>query len=489
MAMFGSEIKVTIEESNNNDKNKWLDDELSQSGLKDARLRKRFKNLLEQLWDGLGQTIPFACQDWANTKAAYRFLSNDRVKENQILAGHFKSTKDRVHAIPEDPILILQDTTEFSYHREAQEAIGSTRIVPTNKDLFGKPIQHKKCGILMHSSLAITAKGLPLGLTAIKFWTRKQFKGTNALKKHINPTRIPIEEKESYRWLENLKQSTELLQTPFRCVHIGDRESDIYELFCIAKELNTHFLVRTCVDRLIEDGKRTIADEMSVVEPQGLHKIEVQDADGNKIEVELEIRYQLINVLPPIGKQKKYPGLALTIIHAEEKETPINRDKIIWKLATNLSVNSMLEAIEKLNWYALRWRIETFHKILKSGCNAESSKLRTAQRITNLIAIFCILSWRIFWMTMINRYSPNASAQLAFTKEEIGLLDKMVKKKPSEEGQSKNLSYYLIKVAQLGGYLARKSDPPPGNIVMWRGFSRLADIAIGFSLAGKMTCG
>lgn len=476
MAMVFGEIPVTVEESNNSDKNKWLEDELSRSGLKDARLRKRFKNLLEQLWDGLGQTIPFACQDWANTKAAYRFLSNGRVKEDQILARHFHSTKDRVHAIPEDKILILQDTTEFSYHRDDQEAIGSTRIVPTGKDLFGKPVQHKKCGILMHSSLAVTTKGLPLGLTAIKFWTRKQFKGTNALKNHINPTRIPIEQKESYRWLENLKQSTELLQIPSRCVHIGDRESDIYELFCIAKELNTHFLVRTCVDRLIEDGKRTIADEMSIIEPKGSHNIEMQDADGNKIEVELEIRYQLINVLPPIGKQKKYPGLRLTIIHAEETNAPLNRDKIVWKLATNLPVNSTLEAIEKLDWYALRWRIETFHKILKSGCKAESSRLRTAQRITNLIAIFCILSWRIFWMTMISRHSPNASPELAFTNEEINLLDRLVKKKPIEENPNKNLSYYISKVARLGGYLARKSDPPPGNIVMWRGFSRLADI-------------
>lgn len=487
--MNGSEKAVTGEASNTNDKNKWLEDELARSGLKDIRLQKRFRNLLEQLWDGLGQTIPFACQDWANTKAAYRFLSNDRVKEDKLLAGHFQSTKERVHLRPEAKILILQDTTEFSYHRDDQEAIGSTRIVPTGKDLFGKPIQHKKCGILMHSSLAITDNGLPLGLTAIKFWTRKQFKGTNALKKHINPTRIPIEEKESYRWLENIKQSTELLQEPSRCVHVGDRESDIYELFCIAKELNTHFLVRTCVDRLIEDGKRTIADEMSITEPNGIHTIELQDADGNKKEIKLKIKYRRINVLPPVGKQKKYPGLPLTIIHAEEQEAPSNREKIIWKLATDLPVTSMSEAIEKLDWYALRWRIETFHKILKSGCKAESSKLRTAQRITNLIAIFCILSWRIFWMTMINRSSPNASPKLALTPEEIGLLDKLVKKKTEEEKSNKNLAYYLINIAQLGGYLARKSDPPPGNIVMWRGFSRLTDIAMGYSLAGGMTYG
>lgn len=191
---------------------------------------------------------------------------------------------------------------------------------------------------------------------------------------------------------------------------------------------------------------------MSIIEPKRLHKIERQDADGNKIEVELEIKYQLINVLPPIGKQKKHPGLRLTIIHVEEKDTPLNRDKIVWKLATNLPVNSTLEAIQKLDWYALRWRMENFHKILKSGCKAESSKFRTAQIITNLIAIFCILSWRVFWMTMISRHSPNASPELAFT---------------NEEKMNKNLSPYIRKVARLGGYLARKSGPPTGNIVMW----------------------
>ncbi|MCO6044974.1 hypothetical protein NG895_13775, partial [Aeoliella sp. ICT_H6.2] len=122
--------------------------------------------------------------------------------------------------------------------------------------------------LLMHSSLAVTTAGKPLGLTAVKFWTRKKFKGTNALKganagtKHtVNHTRIPIEQKESIRWLENLEQSTQLVN-PDRCVHIGDRESDIYELFCLAEEKNTHFLVRTCVDRRAGTGSTTIARKM-----------------------------------------------------------------------------------------------------------------------------------------------------------------------------------------------------------------------------------
>jgi hypothetical protein len=151
-------------------------------------------------------------------------------------------------------VLVLHDTTEFTYQREKSEAIGITKSINSGRDKAGRLRSHTVCGILMHSSLAATTDGLPLGLTAVKFWTRKKFKGTAALKKKINPTRVPIEKKKSIRWLENLKQSTELLEEPGRCVHIGDRESDIYELFCAAQQIGTHFLITTCVDRLAGDG-------------------------------------------------------------------------------------------------------------------------------------------------------------------------------------------------------------------------------------------
>src|ERR1035438_303377 len=117
-------------------------------------------------------------------------------------------------------------------------------------------------------------------LTGSSFRASPRFHGCNALKKKINPTRVPIEKKESIRWLENLRQSTALLHDPERCVHIGDRESDIYELFCLAQQLGTHFLVRTCVDRLAGDGAGTIADEMEQVRVQGLHRIQVRDNKG-----------------------------------------------------------------------------------------------------------------------------------------------------------------------------------------------------------------
>jgi hypothetical protein len=456
----------------------WVDREAAECEFRDARLGKRFRTLLAQIGSAMGQSIPLVCQDWANTKAAYRFFSNDRVSEADILVGHFRSTRDRV-AATEGLVLVLHDTTEFTYQREKSEAIGITKKINSGRDKAGRLRSHTVCGILMHSSLAVTTEGLPLGLTAVKFWTRKKFKGTAALKKKINPTRIPIEKKESIRWLENLKQSTVLLEDPGRCVHIGDRESDIYELFCAAQQIGTHFLVRTCVDRLAGDGDHTIAEEMDEVAVKGLHRVEVRDSNGDPDEAVLEIRYRKIRVLPPIGKQKRYPALTLTVIHAEERETPKDRKKIEWKLITDLPVQSRQDAIEKIEWYALRWKIEVFHKILKSGCKAEESRLRTAQRLANLISVFCILSWRVFWMTMLNRSAPDAPPDLALTEDEIALLDHLVKDKSKKPPRRKTLSHYLTKIARLGGYLARANDPPPGNTVMWRGLSRLTDIGLG----------
>src|SRR5215213_5088369 len=131
-----------------------------------------------------------------------------------------------------------------------------------------------------------------------------------------------------------------LLDDPGRCVHIGDRESDICELFCAAQEAGTHFLIRTCVNRLAGDGNHTIADEMAGVRVKGLHRIKVKDRDGNPRKAVLEIRYSRIRILPPVGKQKRYPVLLLTVIHAEERGTAASCEKIIWKLITDLPVHT-----------------------------------------------------------------------------------------------------------------------------------------------------
>lgn len=466
----------------------WTETEAVAATFADARLRRRFMGLLAQLATGIGTSIPQACGDWARVKAAYRFLSNARVGEADILGGHLVATAERFRACG-GVVLLVQDTTEFTYRRASPAAIGVTKSVNSGRDAEGRWRHHTLCGLLMHTSLALTEDGVPLGVTAVKVWTRSKFKGTAALKRVVNPTRVPIEGKESIRWLNNLRQSVELLGDPGRLVHVADRESDIYELFCLARDLGTHFVVRTCVDRLAGYGSHTVATEMARVRVRGLHRVELRGAEGEVIHVVLEIRARRVHVLPPIGKQRRYPALDLTVLHVTERNPPRGREPIEWKLLTDLPVRSRRDALEKIRWYAMRWKIETFHKILKSGCRAEESRLRSAERIANLLSLFCIIAWRILWLTLAHRTDPDTSPQTALRDREIALLDRLMPGAPGEVSQGTTLATYVRKLARLGGYLGRSRDPPPGIIVLWRGLSRLADIDLGVELAERSPCG
>lgn len=144
----------------------WTECEIDESAFKNARLGRRFGEVIRQIGDGMGESIPYACQDWASTKAAYRFFANDRVEEAEILSGHFAATRTRF-AASSGPVLLIQDTTEFAYKREASDQIGMTKSVNSWRDKRGRLRHHTVCGMLMHSSLAVTTDGLPLGLSAV----------------------------------------------------------------------------------------------------------------------------------------------------------------------------------------------------------------------------------------------------------------------------------------------------------------------------------
>ena len=199
----------------------------------------------------------------------------------------------------------------------------------------------------MHSSLAVTVDGLPLGLTAIKFWTRDEFHGCNALKKKIDPTRVPIERKESIRWLENLRQSTALLNDPQRCIHIGDRESDIYECSVPHSRWARIFWYAPVWTASPETVQLRSPRRSRQVRVQGLYRIEVRDKEGAVSEAVLEIRFCRTVVLPPIGKQKNYPKLILTVMHAQERGTPHGRDRIDWNYSPTCPLVARKEAVRR----------------------------------------------------------------------------------------------------------------------------------------------
>lgn len=456
----------------------WVAHELGDRDFPDQRLKTRLGKLLGDLGRRIGSTIPLACQDWAATKAAYRFFDNQRVDEGIILAGHFAATTERF-AATSGTTLVLHDTTEFSFRRDAPEKIGQLGRTKARR------ITHTVCGLLMHSALVLTTDGRPLGLAAVKFWTRKKFKGIRALRNRVNLTRIPIEKKESVRWVENLKQAAQQLGDPSRCVHVCDREADVFELFSAAHDAKTHFLVRSYVDRRAGRGGTTISKKMAREPIRGEHEVEVRDDRGRVSKARVHLRFCRMTVHAPLAKRKKYPALSLSVIHAHERGKPAGRDPIRWELLTDLPVENLSSAVEKLDWYALRWSIETYHKVLKSGCQAERLKLRTAERLTNLLAVFCIIGWRVFWLTMSNRVNPDAPAETALTRTEIAILDRMTASTATgseTQAPKPTVSHYLLAIAKLGGYLARTNDPPPGNAVLWRGLTRLTDIHLGYEL-------
>jgi hypothetical protein len=472
----------------------WQDAEVAAASIPDKRLQRRLRRLLEQLSAAPGKPVPAACGDWAATKAAYRFFDNPRVTEHGVLSGHFAATAARSKA-SEGPILILQDTTEFIYSRESPGKIGFTKTINAGRYKAGQPNTRTLCGVLMHSSLAVTTSGTPLGLAAVKFWTRSKFKGTAAIKRLVNQTRVPIETKESYRWLENLRQSIALMGSPERCVHVGDRESDIYELFCLAQDLGTRFLVRVQTNRLAEppteaaptDAAHRVFAQLAAVPWSGRHQVAIGGED-HEIAF-LQIKFASVKTLPPIGKQKRYAPQTLFYIHALEVDPPSDRDPIDWRLVTNLPVDDLAAAIEKLDWYALRWKIEVFHKVMKSGCRAEDAKLQTAERLVKLLALITVVSWRIFWITMSARAQPLAKPETVLTPAEIETLDRIDAARSRPRIMRRTVATYLLQIAMLGGYLARMRDPPPGNMVVWRGLTKLQDIAFGIAIGSTRRCG
>ena len=159
-----------------------------------------------------------------------------------------------------------------------------------------------------------------------------------------------------------------------------------------------------------------------------MHRIEVRD-DNEKSNVStavLDIRYHKTTIYQLVYKEKYNKNLELTVIHAIERGQSELRKPSKWKLITNLPVKCKADAIEKLDWYALRWKSETVHKVLKSRCRAKDSKVRSAKWLANLIAMMCILAWRLLWLTIVNRTSPELPAKLVFTDTEIKLLERLV---------------------------------------------------------------
>jgi len=470
--------------------NNWAENEFSLTDLGDQRLNKR----LIQIADSFSQTpespINHACQNWAETKAAYRFFDNENVSYKEILNSHVQATKDRAQEC--STILAIQDTTYFNYTSHPQ----TTGLCPLTK-FKGK---HKESiitsGLVMHSTIAVSTDGLPLGILNQKIYSRPEVPAKKKmLRKKSHNKALPTEEKDSVRWLEALKETDKHFPSQSqRVVTVCDREADMYDFFRLADSLNASLLVRANYNRTV--NKSSTYSETTgiklwtqIQKNKIIAKIEVRIPKGENsparlAKCQVKVGQFALNVPKDhVEKKNLLPILNLHAIYVIEKNPPKGTDPIEWMLLTNLPVKTRKEALEKIQWYCLRWRIEVFHKILKSGFKVEDCRLATAKRLIRYLSLISVVAWRIFWITMIARVSPQAPCLLFLSDFEWKVLFTRSNRKSKIPKKPPSVKESVQWIAQLGGFLARKSDKDPGIKHVWRGLRKFSNILEGVEIA------
>jgi hypothetical protein len=440
----------------------WAEQEFGGCALPDTRLQARLLTVARDFYARPTANVAQACSSRAKTKAAYRFLDHDKTTMETLLQPHYRATGARVRA--EAIVLAVQDTTSLNYTAHATTVgigpIGTTEDGPQ--------------GLHLHSTLAFNAAGTPLGLIDVQCWARDP--NEFGMKRH----HLPIEEKESFKWLKSYRAAAALQA---RCprttvVSVGDREADLYELFqeAAADPKGPKLLVRAKHDRALKNEQHRLWHTMQSLPPAGIQVLHVP-RQGKRAarDAHLAIRYSAVSLEAPAGQQG--PAIPVWAVLAQEQDVAPGVKALEWMLLTTVAVTSLAHAIERLTWYARRWGIEVWHRTLKSGCRIEKRQLGDSERIEACLAIDLVVAWRIYYLTKLGREVPQAPCTVYFEEAQWKGLMAFTTKNPVAPKQPPTLRDAIRLVASLGGFLGRKSDGEPGTQSLWLGLQRLDDIS------------
>lgn len=479
---------------------RWAEEEFGGAPLGDARWSKRLvRSAMIQAEDPMRAFSGVVDADWAAIKGYYRFIDqpdDSAATMENILLPHRKRTLRRMQA--QETVLCIQDGTDLNFNALSTcEGLGTI-----GKNQTGA----KSRGLHLHSTLAVTGEGLPLGVLRTQCWAPASRGEDDTRPAH----QIPIEEKDSYAWLLGLRDCREAAaQMPHtRLISVMDREADIFELFDEwRQDPSVDLLVRAqynrrTTDMAITDRRKTgtaatkLFDRARASAVRARLKICVgrQSARPKKNKqkerparkertAHCVLRYERVELCPPPYHRDKAP-ISLWIIHLAEENAPRGATPIEWFLLTTRAITSVDEAEQCLAWYCLRWRIEDWHRVLKSGCKAEGLQHKTAERIKRAVAIRTVIAWRIMLMTLLGREVPNLPAEVLFSELEIRVLTAFASTRRDLKVPQR-LSEAVLIVAKLGGYIGRKNDGPPGHQRMWYGYIKLQGMCDGFVLAHK----
>jgi hypothetical protein len=452
----------------------WVRQEFARADLGDKRLDRRLVRTAELLAKAPSAPINEACGAWASTQASYRLFNNPKASPAKILEPHWKSTAERMSGCG-GPVLVIQDTVFFSYGKHLK-----TRGLGP----IGKSNAAHDRGLVMHNALAFTTSGVALGIVSQSTWARGEIPVEDYQEKIERLQVTPIEEKESSKWLISLKETLERTPTGVQVITLADRESDIFEFLTQAKELRAKYVIRARTDRKLvpeeSAGCTRMLDALSDAPVLGSLAVEVPGNGSRKARTaSIEVRVAQVTIQPPQrrGAHAKASGsdepVTVTLVGATEQSPPEGCESISWVLLTNLPVQDFESATEKVRWYARRWGIEVWHRVLKSGCKVEECMLEEAERLKRYLTLFSIIGVRLMHVTYLARVQPDVPATEVFSTEEVNALHIRMTKALPPASPAPTLREVVRMLGKLGGHLGRKCDGEPGVTVLWRGWTSL----------------
>lgn len=443
---------------------------LVRGSLPDARLLQRLARLLSALSSCAEGTLAQALCSWGQLKAAYRFFANPRVTPAAILASARPDCLARIAALP--VVLLIQDTTTLNFtHHPAVRGLGPV----------GSGAQW---GVFVHTALAVNpADSVPLGLAAQQLWRREP--AARGSRSHKRKRQTPA--KESGRWQAVEQASLQDLPDGTTLVSVADREGDIFDWFAAPRPRQAQLLVRAAqAQRCLAEGG-ALLDAVAQTPRLGQYRVEVAAAPGRAARTaRCSVRSAAVALKQPrnrpAGTPRRQP-VAVTALLVREEQPPAAVEPLCWLLLSTMPVASFADACQQIYWYTLRWLVERYHLVIKSGCRVEDLQLETAERLLRAVAVACLVALQVLWLTYLPREQPELPCTVALSAAEWQTLVALRPALASSTGQPPTLGAATRAIAQLGGFLARKGDGEPGPLSLWRGLMRLKDHAAGWQLA------
>jgi len=474
-------IKEIIGKSDTVLTQKRFEGEFSGLPLRDGRNRSRLGKCFSKMMSNPGKSIPDQCDSWAETKAFYRLLDHPDLSAEAVFKAHSENTLRRARESGKRIFLAIQDTSTLNF--------------TTHSKLEGQGLisnHDKTTGLFVHSTMLMGAdSGEIHGLLGSKIFARSAKKRSEGKAGARN--REGIEEKESYRWLESFQMTVQAREDlsasstgpeQIEVINVGDREADIYELLCLAQDHRARgagVIVRSQHNREQAEEEGRIWESLAASEEQGRFNVKVPRKKGLKSrEVTVAVRFQQMEIAVP-GFKAKYHKCTQTVAVSLVEVRSVDSNEICWRLVTTLPVPDLEQARLIVGWYAKRWQIEVFHRVLKTGCRVERRQMRTMDRLLPVIALDMVIAVYLMGLLSIARSRPGSPASALLGAEELNALCRVVPKKRQCEGPL-TVEQAVLEIARLGGFLARKNDGPPGAEVLWRGIQKLHTITHAWSI-------